>query len=295
LFPNWLKSLPKSGSWLNSVKVVLGLLELALAFKFLSNADLVYQAGYLTREVFIAIWIVIFFITGLYLLGKIKFAHDSEIKHLSVGRTFMAMLFFTTVVYLIPGMWGAPLKLLSGVLPPTFYNEGWQLSSGNDKGMGQIVHESCPNGLSCFHDYDLALAEAKKTNKPLMIDFTGWTCVNCRYMEQNIWSAPEIDALIREKFILVSLYVDSRKEIPIDQQYISIRNGKKIITYGEKWADLEITKFGEITQPLYVILNHQEELISPKQSYTTSVEKYKTFLQNGLDEFNNNSNQKLAE
>jgi thioredoxin-related protein len=201
-------------------------------------------------------------------------------------------LFFTVVVYLLPGMWGAPLKALSGVLPPVYYSEAW--SSSDQKGGDKIIHESCPNNLNCFHDYETALAEAKKQNKPLLLDFTGWTCVNCRYMEQNIWSSPEIDSLLRNQFVVASLFVDSRKDLPENQQFISPRNGKKITTYGEKWADLEISKFGEITQPLYVVLNHQEEIIAPKQSYTTSIKKYKVFLQQGLDEFNKSTNQKLA-
>ena len=285
IFPNWLNSLPKSGGWLNSVKVVLGLLELALALKFLSNADLVYQAHFLTREVFIALWIAIAMILVLYLIGKIKFSHDSDLPFLPVPRALLAMFFMGLIVYMLPGMWGAPLKMLSGVLPPTFYNEGWQMSNSSEEGMSKIVSESCPNGLACYHDYDEALKVAKEENKPLFIDFTGWTCVNCRYMEQSIWSDPEIDKLIREEFVLVSLYVDSRKELPEAEKYTSERNGKEIITYGDKWSELEISRYEEITQPLYVLLDHQEKMLTEKQSYTTSVSKYKAFLEQGLDEF----------
>jgi thiol:disulfide interchange protein len=285
VFPNWLNKLPKSGGWLNSVKVVLGLLELALAIKFLSNADLVYQAHFITRELFIALWIVIAVVLALYLFGIIRFPHDSKLKKLSVPRGLFGVFFIAMTIYMLPGMWGAPLKMLSGVLPPTFYRTEWikTLVEGEDQGGGH--EDSCPNGLECYHDYDEALKIAKSTNKPLFIDFTGWTCVNCRYMEQNIWSEPGIDSLIREEFVLVSLYVDSREKLPESEKFISERNGKEMLTYGDKWSELEISQYGEITQPLYVLLDHDEKLLTGKQSYTTDANKYKAFLQKGLDEF----------
>lgn len=288
IFPSWLNKLPKSGGWLNSVKVVLGFLELALALKFLSNADLVLQTRWLTREIFIAIWIVIFLLMGLYLLGKIKFSHDSELKFLTVPRTLLAIFVFTFVVYLIPGMFGAPLKILSGVLPPDHYSEGWNLNES--KGIGNDVSplgtENCPNGLTCFHDYEEALEVAKIQNKPLLVDFTGYTCVNCRLMEQNVWSDSYIDSLIRNEYVLVSLYVDDRKDLPEDKIYNSTRNGQKITTYGGKWRDMEIERYQELTQPLYVLLNHDEELLVPKRSYDLNVKEYKQFLIDGLKEFN---------
>jgi thiol:disulfide interchange protein len=198
LFPNWLKSLPKSGSWLHSVKVVLGLLEIALAFKFLSNADLVIQSGILTREVFISIWIGVFATLTFYLFGFIKFSHDDDkpVK-ISVGRAFLAIIVFSFTVYMIPGLWGSPLKLISGFPPPDFYKE-WNIqnhqkeSSSNEK----TIENHCPNNLDCFHDYGVALAYAKKVNKPILLDFTGWACVNCRKMEGNVWTNPRIDKLI---------------------------------------------------------------------------------------------------
>lgn len=286
VFPSWLNKLPKSGGWLNSVKVVLGLLELALAFKFLSNADLVYQAHWLTREVFIAIWIAIAVVLVLYLLGKIRFPHDSELKVVPVSRGILAMFFIGLIVYMLPGMWGAPLKLFSGILPPTYYTEGWQLGqSERDGKMKNNKNETCPNGLDCYHDYDQGLKIAKEQGKPLLLDFTGYTCPNCRKVEENVWSNPEIDKLIRDDFILVSLYVDSKKELPESEVYVSQRNGEKVLTYGGKWADMEIQRFGEFTQPLYVVVDHQEKPLSGKISYTSDVEEYKSFLQRGLDAF----------
>lgn len=291
IFPSWLNKLPKSGGWLNSVKVVLGFLELALALKFLSNADLVLQTRWLTREIFIAIWIVIFILMGLYLLGKIKFAHDSELKFLTVPRTLLAIITLTFVVYLIPGMFGAPLKMLSGVLPPDHYSEGWNLNqsvnlaNNLNHNASSIQSENCPNGLNCYHDYDEALIVAKKENKPLLVDFTGYTCVNCRLMEQNVWSDKSIDSLIRNEYVLVSLYVDDRNELPNDKVYISSRNGEQIITYGGKWRDMEIERYQELTQPLYVLLDHKEELLMPKRSYDLNIKSYKQFLIDGLNEF----------
>ena len=281
VFPSWLNKLPKSGGWLNSVKVVLGLLEIALALKFLSNADLVYQTHILTREVFIALWIAIALVLVMYLLGKIKFSHDSDLPFLSVPRSL-----FAVIVYMIPGMFGAPLKILSGVLPPTFYNEGWELKQGSELKNGSVKHaQTCPNGLTCYHDYDQGLKIAKSEGKPLLLDFTGLTCANCRRVEQNIWSDPQVDQLIRNEYILVSLYVDSREEIPVDQQFVSPSSGKKITTYGDKWSDLEISRYGAITQPLYVLLDHEEKMLVDKKSYTTNVDEYKKFLEEGLKEF----------
>lgn len=286
IFPSWLNRLPKSGGWLNSVKVVLGLLELALALKFLSNADLVLQAGWLKREVFIALWIAIFFIMGLYLLGKISFKHDDDNQKLNVPRTILATLSFAFIVYLIPGMFGAPLKMLSGILPPSFYSEGWNIAaSETNPSSSSLKSKVCPNGLECYHDYEEALEVAKKEGKPLMVDFTGWSCANCRLVEQNVWSKPDIDALIRNEFILVSLYVDDRKPLPKAKQYVSKRNGNTIDTYGEKWKDLEVTRFKAITQPLYVLLDHNEEMLTEKLGYTINAQEYKSFLERGLAAF----------
>jgi thiol:disulfide interchange protein DsbD len=214
-FPGWLNSLPKSGGWLNSVKVVLGLLELALALKFLSNVDLAYHWGLLKREIFIALWIIIFSVLGFYLLGKIKFSHDSDTPYVSIPRLLFAIITFSFVVYLIPGMWGAPLKMISGFPPPTFYTEGWSLGTSEGHYSKEQIEgtdpEHCPHGLNCFHDYYLALEYAKKVNKPLMVDFTGWSCVNCRKMEDQVWVDPRVLQRLREDYVLVSLYVDDKQ------------------------------------------------------------------------------------
>jgi len=205
-FPGWLNSLPKSGGWLNSVKVVLGFLELALCLKFLSNVDLAYHWGILTRELFIALWIIIFTLMGFYLLGKLKFAHDSDTPYVSIPRLFMAILTFSFVVYLVPGMWGAPLKIISGFPPPAFYTEGWSIGgagiSADESGDPVGVDRShCPHNLPCFHDYDLALEHAKASNLPLMVDFTGWSCVNCRKMEDKVWIDPRVLTRLENDFV----------------------------------------------------------------------------------------------
>jgi len=287
VFPDLLNKLPKSGGWLNSVKVVLGLLELALALKFLSNADLVYQTHFLTREVFIALWIAIAVVMVLYLLGKIKFSHDSDIPFLSVPRSLFAMFFIGVIVYMIPGMFGAPLKLLSGVLPPPNYNEGWVMGGQVAVDVKGVREQICPNGLTCYHDYEEGLKVAKEQGKPVLLDFTGYSCPNCRVVEQVIWSDPKIDMLIRNEFILVSLYVDSKEVLPESEQYVSANGGSKIDTYGEKWTDFEITRFNQISQPLYVLLDHEEKELTKSVNYIKKVEEYKVFLEKGIAEFKN--------
>ena len=290
IFPSGLKQLPKSGGWLNSVKVVLGLLELALAIKFLSNADIVVQSEYITREIFIAAWVVIFAVIGFYLLGKIRLPHDSTIEKLSVTRLLLGILTLTFVVYMIPGMFGAPLKLLSGILPPSFYTEGkWngpfkgsklELSSERSK----KAHD-CPNEIDCYHDYDEALKVAKETGKPLMIDFTGWTCTNCRLMEQNVWSDNSIDNLIRNEYILVSLYADDRTKLPESERFISKRNGQEVKTYGGKVRDFQISRFGKLAQPLYVLIDHEENKLVPVKGFDLNRDSYRKFLEVGLMNF----------
>lgn len=290
-FPGWLNSLPKSGGWLNSVKVVLGFLELALGLKFLSNVDLAYHWGILTREVFISIWIVLFTLMGLYLLGKFRLSHDSETKHISVGRLLMATLSLSFVVYLVPGLWGAPLKLISGFPPPTFYTEGWNLASAGEQlatkggGVPGTDPDHCPHNLNCFHDYDAALAYAKTVNKPLMVDFTGWSCVNCRKMEDKVWVEPMILQMLREDYVLVSLYVDDKTELPKSQQRISPTTGNKIRTIGNKWSDLETERYKTNTQPFYVLLDHQEKILIPSSGYQPDATLFSNFLSSGLQEF----------
>jgi thiol:disulfide interchange protein len=287
-FPGWLNSLPKSGGWLNSVKVVLGLLELALALKFLSNVDLAYHWGILTREIFIALWIIIFSVLGFYLLGKLKFSHDSELKYVSIPRLLFAILTFSFVVYLVPGMWGAPLKLISGFPPPTFYTEGWSLSAGsaNEKAIVEGTDpEHCPHNLNCFHDYDLALAYAKKIDKPLLVDFTGWSCVNCRKMEDQVWIDPRVLKRLNDDYVLVSLYVDDKTELPDDQKYTSVTTGKKVKTTGNKYSDLQTTRFKTNSQPYYTLLDHNEQLLSTPQGYDPNIDKFISFLDYGKEEF----------
>lgn len=297
-FPGWLNSLPKSGGWLNSVKVALGLLELALAIKFLSNADLVSHWGLITREVFIALWIIIFTILGFYLLGKIKFSHDTEVKHTSIPRLFLSIMTFSFVVYLIPGMWGAPLKLISGFPPPSFYSEGWNLGGSSISAESQPVvagidKSKCPHNLPCFKDYELALEYARSQNKPLMIDFTGWSCVNCRKMEEQVWVDPRVLSRIKNNYVLVSLYVDDKIPLPEEEVYVSKVTGKSIKTIGNKWSDFQISRFNTNSQPLYVLLDHNEQLLIEPTGYDTDIEKYIAFLDQGKAKFEQGKEKKL--
>ncbi len=279
LFPNWLNSLPKSGGWLNSVKVVLGFVEVALAIKFLSNADLVMHWGLLKREVFIAIWILAGAGTTLYLLGKIKFPHDSPIKKLSKGRIALAVFFGLFTLYLIPGVTNtkyANLTLISGFPPPLYYSI-YQADS------------ECILNLNCSHDYEEGLKIAKAANKPILIDFTGYACVNCRRMEENVWSDPEVYKIMKEKYIVISLYVDDKKKLPAAKQFTyTTKEGieKEIISVGNKWATFETENFKNNAQPLYAILNGDEILLNNPVGYTPSIKEYKEWLLCGLDAFN---------
>ncbi len=278
LFPNWLKSLPKSGGWLNAVKVVLGFAEVALAIKFLSNADLVMHWGLLKREVFIGIWILAGLGTTLYLLGMIKFPHDSPIKKLSKARIALAVLFGAFTIYLIPGVTNtrfANLGLISGFPPPLYYSI---YKTGNE----------CILGLNCSHDYEEGLIKAIAENKPILLDFTGYACVNCRRMEENVWSDPEVFKIMKEKFIVISLYVDDKKNLPAAKQFTyKTKDGteKEIITVGDKWATFETENFRNNAQPLYAILNTDEVLLNNPVGYTPSIKEYKDWLQCGLEAF----------
>jgi thiol:disulfide interchange protein DsbD len=295
-FPGWLNSLPKSGGWLNSVKVTLGFLEIAFAFKFASNADLVIQAGIITREVFIALWIVIFGLLGMYHMGWFKLSHDSEVKFIPVPRLFFAIITLSFTIYLIPGLWGAPLKLISGFPPPNFYSESPSgfgssakphASSSGAESAGQ-KHEGCPNGLPCFHDYDEALAYAKKVNKPLMVDFTGWACVNCRKMEEKIWPDPEVDKRLRNDVVLVSLYVDDKNELPQDQQTVKKLGDRdfKIKTIGNKWSYMQADRFKTNTQPQYILLDNNEVMLTKEPAnYDPSVSSYINWLDEGINAY----------
>jgi thiol:disulfide interchange protein DsbD len=274
-FPGWLNSLPKSGGWLNSVKVCLGFIELALALKFLSNVDLAYHWDFLKREIFIASWVVIFGLMGLYLLGKLKFSHDSEFGHLSVTRFMFALVTLCFAAYITPGIWGAPVKLLSGILPPEYYKE-WRTTTDTD----------CPHNLSCFHDYDEGMAYAKAQNKPVLIDFTGYNCANCRKMEDDVWSDPKVLKKLSDDYVLISLYVDDKTEMPEDKQYISKFNGKKIKTKGNRWSEMQAMRYNANTQPMYVLVDHKEQtLAKPWSGYENNSAKYAQFLDEGLCRF----------
>jgi thiol:disulfide interchange protein DsbD len=290
-FPGWMNSLPKSGGWLNTVKVSLGFLELALAFKFLSNADLVLQAHWLEREVFLAIWIVIFGAWAVYLFGKITLPHDSPLSHISVGRLFLALLVSIFTVYLIPGLWGAPLKLISGFPPPMTYSESPNgVGYKNDGNLGTIValpehaHKG-PHGIVAFHDYDKGLAYAKEVGKPVLLDFTGYACVNCRKMEDFVWSKPEILPILKDEFVLISLYVDAKEELTKEEQYVSPETGKEIVTVGNKWSDLQITRYKNNAQPYYIILDDNGKDLTEQVGYTPDVEEYQAWLDKGLKAF----------
>lgn len=294
MFPGWLNSLPKSGGWLNSVKVVLGFLELALAFKFLSNADLVVQAHIITREVFLCIWIVVFLMMTFYLLGFIRFSHDTKSDHVSITRVFFGMLSMFFVIYLLPGLWGAPLKIISGFPPPKFYSESPQgvgmestINYSGAEGGVKKTKEHCPHGLNCFHDYDEALVYAKEVNKPLMVDFTGWACVNCRKMEEQVWSDPEVLELLSNEVVLVSLYVDEKTALPEEEQIeVKIGDKTKILrTVGNKWSHMEATVYGTNSQPYYVLLDLEENKLGPAAAYDPDIPKFVNWLKMGIKNF----------
>ena len=272
IFPNMLQSMPKSGGWLNSVKVVLGFLELALALKFLSVADLAYGWRLLDREVFIVLWIVIFALLGCYLLGKIKFSHDSELKYVSVPRLFMAIISFAFAIYMIPGLWGAPLKSISAFAPP-LYTQDFNLYKNE-------VH-------AAFDDYEAGMAYAKKVNKPVMIDFSGFGCVNCRKMEASVWTDPTVKQTLENDYVLITLIVDDKTKLaePIEIQ----ENGKsrKLKTIGDKWSYLQRSKFGANAQPFYILLDHEGQPLGPSYAFNEDVAQYMQFLRNGLNQFRN--------
>jgi thiol:disulfide interchange protein len=281
-FPGWLNSLPKSGGWLNSVKVVLGFLELALALKFLSNVDLAYHWGFLKRELFIALWVTIFGLMSLYLIGKLKFSHDSDLPYIGTTRIIFAIVAFAFTFYLIPGLWGAPLRLISGFPPPEFYKEWNQGGTTSEHGQGG---ESCPHNLNCYHDYEAGMAYAKSIGKPVMIDFTGWSCVNCRKMEDNVWSQPKVLKHLSDDYVVISLYVDDKTELPANEQYVSKFSGKKIRTTGNKWSDMEAAVLNKNVQPYYVLLDNEGKMLAEPRSYTPNVEEYTKFLEEGLCRF----------
>ncbi len=302
-FPQWLKSLPKSGGWLNSVKVVLGFLELALALKFLSVADQVYHWNILDREVYLALWIVIFTLMGFYLLGKLRLPHDSPLESISVTRLMLAIVTFSFVVYLIPGMFGAPLKALAGYLPPMHTHDfnmpfltTQQVGSSAGVVLAENIDEQCeppkyadmlhfPHGIRGYFDYEQALACAQAQNKPLFVDFTGHGCVNCREMEARVWSDPEVLRRLKEDYVVVALYVDEKTELPESAWYTSDYDGKVKKTIGKQNADFQITRFNNNAQPYYVLLNNKGQLLKEPKAYDLSVQNFVEFLDEGKKRF----------
>ncbi len=290
-FPGWLNALPKSGGWLNTVKVVLGFLELALAFKFLSNADLVLQLHWLEREIFLAIWIAVFGMLAFYLFGKITLPHDSPLNHISVGRLSFGLLVLTFTIYLIPGLWGAPLKLISGFPPPMHYSEspdglgGSKISGESSKSNLPEGAEHGPQNIITFHDYNKGMEYAKKAGKPVLLDFTGYACVNCRKMEELVWSDSKVLGVLNNDVVLISLYVDDKKELPESEQYVSETTGKKIKTIGNKWSDLQIKTYKANAQPFYVIVDHKSASLAEPSAYNPNIEEYYNWLQSGIKNF----------
>lgn len=297
-FPGWMNSLPKSGGWLNTVKVFLGFLELAFAFKFLSNADLVLQLHLLEREVFLAIWIAVFGALALYLFGKIQLPNDSPVTHISVGRLSMGLIVLTFTIYLIPGLWGAPLKIISGFPPPMQYSEspygvgymkgGSGTASASNEDEFPIGAHLGPHDIIAFKDYETGLAYAKKVGKPILLDFTGFACVNCRKMEERVWSEPHILKLLKEEIVLISLYVDDKRALPDGETITSEISGKELRYIGQKWSEFQILRYQANAQPFYVIMDHNEENIIDPIGYAPNIEQYYNWLRQGVDGFSKN-------
>lgn len=295
IFPSMMKGLPKSGGWLNSIKVFLGFLELGLALKFLSTADLAYHWGILDREVFLSIWIVLAILLGLYILGKIKFSHDSDLPYVSVPRLFIAIGCFVFAVYLVPGLWGAPLKAVSSLVPP-LSTQDFVMGQGATASPAQPSHAKrkyseflhIPHQIDGFFDYEEALAYAKTVNKPLFLDFTGHGCVNCREMEAKVWSDPRVLKKLKEDYIVVSLYTDDKTILPEAEQFDSNILKRRVNTVGLKFQHLQADKFKTISQPYYVLLGIDEkELVTPPIGVEYDIDKYLAYLAKGLVAFNN--------
>lgn len=303
IFPGILNNMPKSGGWLNSVKVCLGFVELALAFKFLSAADLVWHWEWFDREIFLVLWIVIFFLMGLYILGKIKFLHDSEVPYITVPRLFFALSSFAFAVYMIPGLWGAPVNVLSGIAPP-FHTQDFILgrkpaekSNSENAFPNKVLYDDvlhAPYGFKAFFDLDEGVEYAKKVNKPVLIDFTGWACVNCRKMEDKIWVDPEVGRLIKEKYVLIQLYVDERKvKMPKEKVHYSKILRTNTDDLGRWNGDFQATRYNSNSQPFYVLAGHDLNPLVKPQGAIFDAELYAKYLTSGLEQFNarNNDNE----
>ena len=295
LFPGMMKAMPKSGGWLNAVKVVLGFLELALSLKFLSQADLYWHLGLLDREIFLSIWIVLSVLLGVYLLGKLILPHDSPLEYVSIPRFLLATASFSFALYLVPGLWGAPLNALSGLLPPSndavgvriapYYTENSGAAApvnevcNIERKYADLLAEHAPDGFCLFYDLEEGLAYAKKAKKPVLLDFTGHTCANCREMERKVWSKHEIKSLMNEKFVVVSLYVDEQTKL---DSTVVTPEGDKLRTVGDKYIHLQKTKYKTISQPYYVVVDADMNTLSPGVGYTPNIDEYKAFLEKGL-------------
>ncbi|MCK8494661.1 thioredoxin family protein [Spirosoma sp. RP8] len=298
LFPSWMASLPKSGSWLNSVKVVLGFLELALALKFLSNVDLAYHWQWFDREVFLVLWVIIFGMLGFYLLGKLQFTHDSPTTSILVPRLFMAIVSLAFALYLVPGLWGAPLQAVAAFLPPQqtqdfdLYTRSLTQSGMTGSGTinetahsptvkkyGNLFH--APLGLNAFFDYEEGMNYAKSVGKPVLVDFTGHACVNCRKMEATVWPDPAVLKRLREDYVLIQLYVDDKTELPETEQRVSSFSGKKIKTIGNQWSDLQASRFNANSQPFYVLLGPNGKPLVQPQGADYDPVNFVSFLDSG--------------
>lgn len=298
IFPSWLNSLPHSGGWLNSIKVILGLLELALALKFLSGVDLAYHWDFLTRELFVASWVAISLIATLYLFGFIKFSHDSEVKHLSVTRFMFGFVFLTITIYLFPGMFGAPLRLIDGVAPPRShsedhfkfvqgYNDGGSATISMDDSLTKYTSQTfeVDGGIRVFHDLDLGKEYSKIVNKPILLDFTGYYCANCRRTESTVWTDKEIRPILLNDYVIISLYVDDKTELPANDQVYSKVLDSKMRYKGHKWSELQIRKYQQVSQPLYVVMDFDEQDLTEAIGYTPDIAQYKDFLMRGMKKF----------
>lgn len=298
MFPSALNSLPKSGGWLNSVKVVLGFIEIAFALKFLSNVDLAYHWNLVDREIVLSIWIAIGLLMSLYLIGKIKFPHDSDLPYLSTPRTFIAIGVFAFTVYMIPGLWGAPLKSISALLPP-LSTQDFDMSSGTiplpaahtsvsiKEKKYETLFERLPKvkGLDEWYDFEQAKAVAREVKKPILIDFTGWNCVNCRDMEQNVFPHPEVLKRLQNEFVMLQLVIDDKTELPDNEKFTSPLTGKKIKTLGAKWFDFEISKYNSNAQPFYVIIDENGQTLVPPQGAIFDIPEFIKYLDSGISAY----------
>lgn len=295
MFPGWLNSMPKSGGWLNTIKVSLGFIELAFALKFLSNADLVWQMNWLPREIFLAFWIAIFIFLGLYLLGKFRLELDSPVQTIGVPRMLFALLSITFAIYMIPGLWGGPLKLLSGLTPPMTYSEsprGFHEGVGGGQTNAKFDDPNMvagPHGIPAFKDFEQGAAYATKVNKPILLDFTGHACANCRKVEERVWSDERVKKMLTEDFVLVSLYVDEQTPLPENEQVFSKYLNKRVLkTVGNKWTAFEIEHFNANAQPYYIVVDKDLNRYSKPLEAELDIEVYLKWLQDGIAKFQEN-------